>query len=46
MYKNIKIIECTNQNINADEVENITSLEPLINKISTISNNKDALRPC
>ena len=41
IYKNIKIIECKNLKANADKVENITSLEPLINKITTHSNNED-----
>ena len=37
-YKNIKIIECRNFNINAYEVEDLKSIETLLNKPTTFEN--------
>ena len=37
-YKNIKIIECRNFNINAYEIEDLKSIETLLNKPTTIEN--------
>ena len=40
-YKNIKIIECRNFNINAYEVEDLKSIGTLLNKQTTIENDGD-----
>jgi len=40
-YKNIKIIECRNFNINAYEVEDLKSLGTLLNKPTTFENDND-----
>ena len=37
-YKNIKIIECRNFNINAYEIQDLKSIETLLNKPNTIEN--------
>src|SRR5215204_956418 len=40
-YKNIKIIECKNFNINAYEIEDLKSIETLLTKPTTFENNDD-----
>ena len=40
-YKNIKIIECKNFNINAYEIEDLKSIETLLTKPPTFENNND-----
>ena len=40
-YKNIKIIECRNFNINAYEVEDLKSIETLLTKPTTVENDYD-----
>jgi selenocysteine insertion sequence-binding protein 2 len=40
-YKNIKIVECKNFNINAYEIEDLKSIETLLTKPTTFENNDD-----
>src|SRR6185503_2962078 len=38
--KKLKIIECNNRNINAEEIEDFSTIEPTLNKAFTSNNEK------